>query len=340
MGDAKRSKKASPRRPAAARRKEKLIPSAGVCLPTDVSYNPSVNKSNKGRSQGPERSTGADVPPMEELISEEELERFSALQMVDLISHKLSLQGASGKDLSLLRRRVEEMEEVQDQARVAVEKLSEAVDKLRAPALRLGTLLQRLPKQRALVCVNGTDYICSVDPQLPEASLETGTRVLLNEAFAVTDSFGFDKNGPVVKIVELLSDGRIRAGNESGISDLVVMRSSLLMKKKLKPGLDLRLDANQRVAVEIIGTSKRLDRALSHVDPIRWDMIGGQKEALQAIRDSIEMPFLHAKLFKRFHHPVPKGFLLYGAPACGQTLLGKATAHNLRLQIKEQTGED
>jgi len=34
---------------------------------------------------------------------------------------------------------------------------------------------------------------------VPEVSLDTGTRVLLNEAFAVTDSFGFDKNGPVVK---------------------------------------------------------------------------------------------------------------------------------------------
>jgi proteasome-associated ATPase len=280
------------------------------------------------------------MPPLEHLIPEDDLEKLSALQLLDIIAHKLAVQGFLPSDLGLLRRRVEEMEETQDQARAAVEKLSEAVDKLRAPALRLGTLLQRLPKARALVCASGSDYVCSVDPALPEASLETGTRVLLNEAFAVTDAFGFDKSGPVVRITELLSDGRIRVGNETGLSDGVVIRSSLLAKEKLKPSLELRLDANQRVAVEVIGSAKRLDRTLSRVEPILWSRIGGQQEAVQAIRDSIELPYLHAHLFRRFNHPVPKGFLLFGPPGCGKTLLGKATAHNLRLQIREQSGED
>src|SRR5438105_4297869 len=139
------------------------------------------------------------------------LESISALQMLDRMSHEMATQGAAPANVAMLRRRIVEMEEMQDHARMAVEKLSEAVDKLRAPALRLGTLLQKLQNGRALVCVNGTEYVCNLDPAVPEVSLETGTRVLLNDAFAVTDVFGFEKNGPVVRITELLPDGRLPA---------------------------------------------------------------------------------------------------------------------------------
>ena len=40
------------------------------------------------------------------------------------------------------------------------------------------------------------------------------------------------------------------------MSPLVVIRSALLSKEKLKPGMDVRLDANQRVALEVIGVGK------------------------------------------------------------------------------------
>ncbi|PAW87144.1 MAG: peptidase [Pedosphaera sp. Tous-C6FEB] len=278
--------------------------------------------------------------PLADLLPREQLERLSALQLVDLITSKLPPRHASIIDMIYLRERVAAMEEMNDQARAALEKMDAAIEKLRSPAFRVGTFLMPVDKDKAHVCLGGTDYVCRVDPALPLASLQAGQRVLCNEAFAVVQGLGFDRNGPIVRVDELLSDGRLRIGQEAGVTNFVIQRSALLAKEKMKSGMEVRLDVNQRVALEIIGVGKRVERSLETVSELPWSAIGGQDEAVRAIRDAIELPFLHRELFKKFEHSVPKGFLLHGPPGCGKTLLGKATAYNLRQQIKAETGVD
>ncbi|MDB6024765.1 MAG: spoVK [Verrucomicrobiales bacterium] len=279
-------------------------------------------------------------PPLGELLSREQLDSLSSLQLLDLVATKLPARHSAIMDLVYLRDRIVEMEEMTEQAREAIEKLESIVEKLRSPAFRVGTLLAPIEPDKALVCVGGSDYVCRIDPQIPLSSLQLGQRVLCNEAFAVVQGLGFERNGPIVRIDELLSDGRLRIGQESGLTPLVLLRSALLQKEKLKPGMEIRVDTNQRVALEVLGVGKRIERSLETVSETPWSAIGGQDEALQAIRDTIELPYLHRDLFKKFQHTVPKGFLLYGPPGCGKTLLGKATAYNLRQQLKAETGVD
>ncbi|HYE30274.1 MAG TPA: AAA family ATPase [Methylomirabilota bacterium] len=294
----------------------------------------------KGGPSGSSREGFDAASSFSDLLSREELDRLSLLQLIDLLASKLPSRHPALLDLVYLRERVSAMEEMQYQAQEAIEKLDAIVEKLRSPAFRVGTFLMGVEPDKAHVCAGGTDFVCRIDPQIPLSSLQIGQRVLLNEAFAIVQGLGFDKNGPIVRIDELLSDGRLRIGQESGLAPLVLIRSSLLAKEKLKPGMEVRLDVNQRVALEVIGHGKRIERSLEHVTELPWEGIGGQDDAVKAIRDTIELPLLHADLFKRFEHNVPKGFLLYGPPGCGKTLLGKATAYNLRQQIKAQTGVD
>ena len=226
------------------------------------------------------------------------------------------------------------------EARQAIEKMEQIIQKLTSPANRIGTFLNAPNRETAQIVVGGADYYCNAAPRVGIEALKRGTRVLVTEAFAIVGDLGYDTSGPVAKVTEVLADDRLRVGTEHGVQSLVLQRGADLADANLKQGDEVRVDPNYRIAVEVLSRPHSDDYYLDNVPELPWDKVGGQHEALQAIKDAVELPLLHTELFERFQHQTPKGFLLYGPPGCGKTLIGKATAYNLTAQLKEKTGSD
>lgn len=63
------------------------------------------------------------------------------------------------------------------------------------------------------------------------------------------------------------------------------------------------------------------------VSEVTYEDIGGLKNELQRIRETIELPLKHPELFQHVGIEPPKGVLLYGPPGTGKTLLAKAVAN-------------
>jgi proteasome-associated ATPase len=266
--------------------------------------------------------------------------KISLLEAFDRILASIPIGDPVRQELFALRPEIARHEETIAEAGAMIEKLEEVIKKVTSPANRIGTFLGSPSRDTAHIVVGGSDYYCNVDPRIPITRLKKGTRVLVNEAYVIVGDLGFETAGPVTKITEVIGADRLRVGSEHGLQSVVLQRSSELAKTPLKSGDEVRVDANYRMALEVLARPESREHYLDTVPELPWEKVGGQDEALQAIKDAIELPLLHEELFKRFQHATPKGFLLHGPPGCGKTLIGKATAYNLTKQLREKSGEE
>jgi len=258
------------------------------------------------------------------------------------------LQQTAPKDNPRLQALLSELSESLKKSSVQAEEAEKllaeyeaAYEKLTAPANRIGIFLSWVEKDKgfALIALGDTEYVSVADDKIERDALRPSQRVRINESYAIVGLVESGEAGPIVKVSEVLGEQRIRLGNDMpGSEGRIVLRGAGLAETKIHAGDELRLDVSGRFAVEHFEKQETRDYFLEDVPVLPWEKIGGQKEAISLIRETIEQPLLHPEIFERFEQKPVKGILLYGPPGCGKTMIGKATAYNLTQEYSKRVG--
>jgi proteasome-associated ATPase len=242
-----------------------------------------------------------------------------------------SLAGATGQNDRL----VGTLREARDQ----ILALKEEVERLAQPPSGYGIFLARHEDGTVDIFTGGRKLRVVVSPDIDSEALRRGQEVMLNEALNVVRALEFERQGDVVMLKEILEGGDRALVIGHTDEERVVMIAESLLDSPIKAGDSLLLETRSGYVYERIPKSEVEELVLEEVPDIDYSDIGGLSAQIEAIRDAVELPFLHKELFKEHQLRPPKGVLLYGPPGCGKTLIAKAVANSLAKKVAEVTGK-
>jgi proteasome-associated ATPase len=242
--------------------------------------------------------------------------------------------------LSETSRRNERLSATLREAREHIAALREEVEKLTLPPAAYGTFLSRNEDDETIdIFTAGRKMRVSIHPEIDVAALKRGDEVVLNDSLNVIAVREGDKQGELVVLREVLEDKKRALVTGRGDEERVCELAEYLVGVKMRIGEHLLLDTRSGLLIERIERPEVEQLILEEVPDIGYEDIGGLDSQIEMIHDAVELPYMHADLFKEHELEAPKGILLYGPPGCGKTLIAKAVANSLSKRVAEKTGE-
>ena len=225
------------------------------------------------------------------------------------------------------------------EAKTQIEALRSEVDKLTAPPSGYGIFSSMNNDGTANVYISGRKMKVNLHPSIKADQLKKGQELVLNEALNVVEVKGFEEQGEVVRLKDLMDRHRaivtLRT-DEERVADL----AEPLQHEKLSVGDHLLFDTRSGYLIEKLPKSEASELVLEEVPDVAYEDIGGLGPQIESIKDAVELPFLHAELFSEHKLLPPKGILLYGPPGCGKTLIAKAVANSIAKKLAHKTGKE
>ncbi|RWU83689.1 proteasome ATPase [Janibacter hoylei PVAS-1] len=224
-------------------------------------------------------------------------------------------------------------------ARQQIVTLREEIERLAQPPSSYAVVVDVHDDGSADVLSGGRKMHVAVSPAVESGELGVGREVRLNEAMNIVSVHPEDVAGEVVVVKEVLDEDRLLVLMRQD-EERVVRRGARVTGTQVRVGDAVLVDQRSNIAVERIPRAEVADLVLEEVPDLGYDDIGGLSEQIEAIRDAVELPYLHADLYERHQLKAPKGVLLYGPPGNGKTMIAKAVAASLARKVAERTGQE